>query len=274
MSRNSMYFDDLVDDVVEDDDDEDEVSEEGSDEHSEDLDQLNSAGTDKERVFLRLPTSHGGTHPTTPATHDFGLLASVAEEHEHEHDHDSSSRDLGGQTPGGTASGTEDGGQVKLEAGIVDYCVMLGKWTLLSLRGRLGAIISIRCAITSGPVEPFSLLKPTHCITSSGALASLPVLPTATSHPVQTHTSSVPCTPQVAASYTGLFSENSSEEQEMVIWDRLPRHDHFGIEMPSKVGVYTALCQIGQLMFTIVTAAQLEWFACPEGSKTVLYRKR
>jgi hypothetical protein len=123
-------------------------------------------------------------------------------------------------------------------------------------------------------VEPFSLLKPTHCITSSGALASLPVLPTATSHPGQAHTSSVPCTPQVAASYTGLFSENSSEEQEMVIWDRLPRHDHFGIEMPSKVGVYTALFQIGQLMFIIVTAAQLEWFACPEGSKTVLYRKR
>jgi hypothetical protein len=44
--------------------------------------------------------------------------------------------------------------------------------------------------------------------------------------------------PMSSAPYTGLFGDNADttgEEQEIVIWDRLPRHDHVGIEMPSKV---------------------------------------
>ena len=90
-----------------------------------------------------------------------------------------------------------------------------------------------------GPAEPFSLLKPTHYITSSGALASLSITPSAEFS--GTGTSKGPTSPLQSSPYTGLFGENNggdNEEQEIIIWDRLPRHDHFDIEMPSKVSVY------------------------------------
>lgn len=92
-------------------------------------------------------------------------------------------------------------------------------------------------ALLTGPAEPFSLLKPTHYITSSGALASLSITPSAD----LTGTAGVPVgpnSPLESSPYTGLFGgdgSGDSEEQEIVIWDRLPRHDHFDIEMPSKV---------------------------------------
>lgn len=88
-----------------------------------------------------------------------------------------------------------------------------------------------------GPAEPFSLLKPTHYITTSGALASLAITPSTD----LTGTASVPVgpnSPLESSPYTGLFGADANgdtEEQEIIIWDRLPRHDHFDIEMPSKV---------------------------------------
>ena len=32
-----------------------------------------------------------------------------------------------------------------------------------------------------------------------------------------------------------MFNQDNSEEQEVIVWDRLPRQDHFDSELPSKV---------------------------------------
>lgn len=142
VSRNSMFFDDYVDEMV-DDEDEDYGSEEDSEEEEQDFDALYAAPPNKERVFVRLPNAPtvvnwgGGTPAATPVTAPAGngvtALESVEEgqEHEHEHEHDDH---VGGdqipQSAGGSTAATtsEDGSQVRLEAGIVDYCVMLGKY--------------------------------------------------------------------------------------------------------------------------------------------------
>ena len=111
----------------------------------------------------------------------------------------------------------------------------------------------------TGPAEPFSLLKPTHCVAPSGALATIayPNSNTNTNNSAGTSSNTNISTegsegmdesssPMQSSPYTGLFTDNngnnsnsnndaSVEEQEIIIWDRLPRHDHFGLEMPSKV---------------------------------------
>lgn len=198
-----MYFDDYVDEVVED-----EEEEFGSDEDStgsgEDLEQL-SAVSSRERLFLRVPTA--AKNAPVPRTAEsgaentaFSALETVVEGHEAD--------GLGGDVA------APEGSQVKLEAGIVDYCVILG------------------------PADPFSLLRPTHFTTPTGALSALSLSTRAAAAGEDQSGVAAPNTPQSSAPYTGLFGGNGdagAEEQEIVVWDRLPRHDHVGIEMPSKV---------------------------------------
>ena len=120
----------------------------------------------------------------------------------------------------------------------------------------------------SGPAAPFSLLKPTHCVAPSGALASLSYNPDGNAADKAGYGNNAgfggggaytdPNSPMSSGPYTGLFSDNGGsangsnndndngngngnnnggpeEQQEIIIWDRLPKHDHFDMEMPSKV---------------------------------------
>jgi hypothetical protein len=55
--------------------------------------------------------------------------------------------------------------------------------------------------------------------------------------------------------YAGLFTEQGNIKtgnQDIIMYDRLPRYNHEDVELPSK----------------------LEWFVCPEGPKTVESIKR
>lgn len=78
------------------------------------------------------------------------------------------------------------------------------------------------------------MLKPSHAVTASGALSSL-ARNVSSENSVTTTTTTF--TPLPSNPYTGLFSNNaeSSEEQEIIVWDRLPKEDHFDSELPSKV---------------------------------------
>lgn len=262
VSRASMYFDDYVDEVVEDEDEE-EASEGDSEEFGEDLDHFDSAAPSKERVFLRLATA-ATTSTSTPAavtaqgvmrglspsalstsgTAEYSTLEAVEEGHEHDHDDDRDEHDAGGHSSAGQASAASAEDQVRLEAGIVDYCVMLGTTFDSCRRYCMSSLIVLLCVWT-GPAEPFSLLKPTHCITPSGSLINLPI------PAVTPRTAATVAAQSNSASFTGLFSEGAGEEQEIVVWDRLPRHDHFDIEMPSKVCAVAA-CLSCVLLLNII----------------------
>jgi len=55
--------------------------------------------------------------------------------------------------------------------------------------------------------------------------------------------------------YAGLFTDQGNiktDNQDIIMYDRIPRYNHDDIELPSK----------------------LEWFVCPEGPKTVESMKR
>jgi hypothetical protein len=109
-----MYFDDYVDEVVEDEE-EDFGSEEDTDASGEDLEQL-SAVSSRERLFLRVPVGKNGQTLRTASTDLDSSAFSTLETVEECHD---------GEGPVGESKAPE-GSQVKLEAGIVDYCVILG----------------------------------------------------------------------------------------------------------------------------------------------------
>ena len=130
-------------------------------------------------------------------------------------------------TAGTTGSGSKGkGAGVRLESGLVDYCVVLG------------------------PSEPFALMEPSHYVTPDGRLAQIPF--SAFDSPVVLGDAGAvadsPYPPSsLAGAGAGLFSESGtctqsgavwsalSEEQEVVVWDRLPREDHHDVELPSKV---------------------------------------
>ena len=98
-----MYFDDYVDEVVEDE--EEEESSDSDDASSDGFDSVHKKA-DPERVFLRNVPNLGGT---------FGSPSKLDD-----------SLELDGEEK------REDGADVKLKAGIIDYCVVLG--TLIFLR--------------------------------------------------------------------------------------------------------------------------------------------
>lgn len=118
-----------------------------------------------------------------------------------------------------------------------------------------------------GPASPFTIMQPSHYITSTGIIASLHNNKdnntnfnspdnNSTSRNLSCNTNNETVRPLLRSDINngnvyGLFC-NSEDEQEIIMWDRLPRHNHLDIELPSKI----------------------EWFACPEGSKTVLYPNR
>jgi hypothetical protein len=109
-----MYFDDFVDEMVEDEEEDDSV---GDSQDSEgDFDNLQAPEPTKERVFLLFPKSDNEEVAQTEHEHGFSTLESVEEGHEHDHDDDH--HDSGAPS--------DDGSRVRLEAGLVDYCVMLG----------------------------------------------------------------------------------------------------------------------------------------------------
>eukprot|EP00981_Chlorochromonas_danica_P010468 scaffold3243_cov173-Ochromonas_danica.AAC.1 len=161
-------------------------------------------------------------------------------------DGQSSSTSLGGPRWKSIASmsspGTADGGTLGsvhsfrhhvLPCGVIDYSIILGPSSLDNL-------------------------LPSHCITSNGQCQR--IRPSSMelygSSPV-THQSNVssPLDPPHSAS-TGLFSTDSSSSsgykcfvgEDIVLWDRLPATDWPGFDLPSKI----------------------EWFACPEGSVTIV----
>lgn len=92
-----MYFDDYVDEMVEDDD-EDESSVESDASSDGDLGSFHKK-TNPERVFVRNLPSAGATGMPQK-------LNDSIESEEEKH---------------------EDGGDVKLQAGVIDYCIVLGK---------------------------------------------------------------------------------------------------------------------------------------------------
>lgn len=101
-SRGSMYFDDYVDEVVEDE--EEEGSNSDSDYASSDGFDSVHKKADPERVFLRNVPHLGGT---------FGSPSKLDDSMEQEGEEKK-----------------EDGSDVKLKAGIIDYCVVLGMYLL------------------------------------------------------------------------------------------------------------------------------------------------
>lgn len=104
----SMYFDDYVDEVVEDEDD---ASEADSSHSSDDYDDFNhEAEPSRERVFLRVAANKSLTG--SPAKH-------ADEQKDHE---------FVGQTGASSAEKKEDGSNIKLETGLIDYCIILGEW--------------------------------------------------------------------------------------------------------------------------------------------------
>ncbi|KAJ1436890.1 hypothetical protein B484DRAFT_245061, partial [Ochromonadaceae sp. CCMP2298] len=198
-ARGNRFFD-------EEDAHVDEESEESSE--SEDWDATyEDLGVDerprRDREFVRCRSGKSSEGSATGSSRRAGNTESGKVEDEEE-----------GESKGEDRAGT------RLEAGLIDYCVMLG------------------------PAAPFDLLEPTHQITPSGIRnLSFKTAGMDVQSPGGAH--------------TGLFGVGRAEglgpeTQEVVIWDRLPRADLMDLDMPSK----------------------LEWFACPEGSKTVLQSDR
>ena len=116
-----MYFDDYVDELVEDEEDECEGE---SDSSSLDFDDVESAVPSRERVFLRLPTAR-----SSATMHDAAKLPLQQQV-------DSPERSTGHNLDSDTDKAEkkeEEGSNVRLEAGLVDYCVMLGQYCLIIL---------------------------------------------------------------------------------------------------------------------------------------------
>ena len=305
-----MYFDDYIDEVVEDEEEE---------EDSEDSDDGNSSGfgsftkkSDPERVFVpNLPVGPNGKTFGSPQKAGEAKSSSTA------------------ATAGSDEEkAQEDGADVKLLAGIIDYCVVLGNFLFSSIhvnaificmysamifrcshistliepaaihQSCLVSILIHHCtlffllSLSTGPAEPFSLLRPSHTVSASGALVHTfsPVVGVTANGSSATATSSSAATgvnsdasplpsqtflgtllfsyvvwcfgwslpllssprravPAISSTHVnfsllpnlpilcklGMFNQDNSEEQEVIVWDRLPRQDHFDSELPSKV---------------------------------------
>lgn len=130
-SRGSMYFDDYVDEMVEDEAD---ASEDDSSHSSNDYDDFNhESEPSRERVFVRVAaTANNKSANTSPVKH--------SESHQEVKNHDFGDDDVssaiihdgkGQATAGEEEEGKkEDGENVKLETGLIDYCIILGKYSV------------------------------------------------------------------------------------------------------------------------------------------------
>ena len=124
-SRTSMYFDDYVDEVVEDDGEDMSQSGDSEDNSSDDFDNMHDSALEptKERVFVRTPNksvaANVSVHVDVDGDHSPGPGASIQGV--------TSSSSSPAPAENGGSSKKEDGSNVKLEAGIVDYCVVLGE---------------------------------------------------------------------------------------------------------------------------------------------------
>ncbi len=78
-----------------------------------------------------------------------------------------------------------------------------------------------------------------------------------------------------ASPRSGLFSSSSeplgADELDLALYDRLPRQDHADVELPGKVRLHCFDCL---LCCDNRNPSQIEWFACPEGTKTIVSEKR
>lgn len=123
-SRGSMYFDDYVDEMVEDEED---ASEDDSSRSSDAFDDFNhESEPSRERVFVRVAANKSLN--SSPVKQSELHHAEAQQEHK--------TLEQGGE--GGVSGGTdsavgdekkEDGSNVKLETGLIDYCIILGEST-------------------------------------------------------------------------------------------------------------------------------------------------